>query len=184
MLEKSDKRKLGDLYTKNYRSIQTYIISLKIKKSVAECLTQDVFVQLCYDYANNKEITHTKSYLFGLTRNIVHEYRRGTNRLPMISLSNVLENLLFLPTESGNIALRGDNEKKNIFLKTLNKAISELPKKSREALELRYTQNLSLSEAAQYAKCSKNTFYQRVHRAVNLVKAKITSYRSDFYFYQ
>ena len=179
VLQETDRWKLGDLYTKYHRRIQAYIISLKVQKSVAECLTQDVFVQLCYDYANGRGIKCNKGYLFGLARHIVNEYRRGTSRLPIIPLSNVLENLVILSTEGRSTTQIEDKMDKTVFLQALDKAISGLPEKYREALEMRYTQNLSLSDAAQQAKCSQNTFYQRIYHAIKLVKAKINSHQID-----
>ena len=176
VMDEDNRRMLAELYTKYYNKIYAYIISLKIRKSVAESLAQDVFLQLCYDFANGRKINHNKGYLFGLARNIVHGYRRGLNQLPTMSLSEVLENLIILSTSNPRDAVQIEDESsKSISLEVLNKIITELPGKYRKVLELRYTQNLPVSLAAEHAGCSKNTFYQRVHRAIKMIKAKLNS---------
>lgn len=176
MLDENDRRELAELYVKCYHKIYAYIVSLKIKKSVAEGLTQDVFVQLCYDCANRREINYNKGYLFGLARNIVHGYRRGLNQLPTMLLPEVLENLVVLSRRGQQDVIQVESEfDESSTLEILNEKIAELPEKYRKVLELRYTQNLPISIAAEHAGCSKNTFYQRVHRAIKVVKAKLNS---------
>ena len=126
-----------------------------------------MFIQGCYDYANGREIKHFKSYLFGLARNIVHVYRRKANLLPTTSFCS----------DIGTLAAPSTIEQPNLIEVNgrLHEVIAELPEKYREALKLRYIQNLPLSVAAQRAGCSQNTFYQRVHIATNMLTAKLHS---------
>lgn len=167
VLGNGDKRNLGDEHEKYAKRILAYIISLGVPQSTAEDLTQNVFIQSCYDYANGQEIKHFEGYLFGLARNIVHIYRRKEALLPTKLFLSDIEDMMTQSTiePADVLEVNGD----------VREAIAELPQKYREAFSLRYIHNLPLSAAAQRAGCSKNTFYQRVHIATDILKSKLHS---------
>ncbi|MHC4757143.1 MAG: RNA polymerase sigma factor [Planctomycetota bacterium] len=167
VLGNANKRSLGDEYKKYEKRILAYIISLGVKQSTAEDLVQNVFIQSCYDYANGQKIKHFEGYLFGLARNIVHIHHRKENLLPTAPFLSDIEDMIVQSTIN-QPSIVGVKDK-------AYKAIAELPEKYQEALNLRYIQNLPLSVAAQHAGCSKNTFYQRIHIAINMLKTKLHS---------
>jgi len=165
VLGDSDRKNLSDLYVKYSERIQAYIVSLGVKKSVAEGLTQDVFVQICCDYAKGRKIKHIEGYLFGLSRNIVYQNCRKLKQLPAVGVLENIENVANQSScdQSGNAQQAGH----------VLKAMAGLPAKYREAIDLRYIQNLSLSTAALYAECRPNTFCKRVLRGIRMIRAKL-----------
>jgi RNA polymerase sigma factor (sigma-70 family) len=169
VLGNNDKRNLGVEYEKYEKRILAYIISLGVNQSTAEDLTQNVFIQSCYDYANGREIKHMEGYLFGLARNIVHIYRRRESLLPTMPFLSDIDDTA--ATQSVTAPMVGEVNS------AVYEAIAKLPQKYQEALSLRYIHNLPLSVAAQQAGCSKNAFYQRVHIATSILKSKLRSSR-------
>jgi RNA polymerase sigma factor (sigma-70 family) len=174
LLSEADKRELGDLYAKHQGRVLAYIASLGIKRSAAEDLTQNVFLQMCCDYVSERQIMNLQGYLFGVARYLVFEYRRAADRLPVILFSKDLENAVTsFPATGPRVGRKSDEVVKSVSLEALHKIIADLPKKSREAFELRFIQNLPLPIAAERAGCSENTLCQRVCRAVKTVRAQL-----------
>lgn len=174
LLNDSDKRRLGDLYVKYQKNILAYIVSLGIKRAIAEDLTHNVFLQICCDYVSGRKIINFQGYLFGVARYLVFEYRRAANRLPVILLSKDLENIVTKFPEGRSAAVqKSDEAVESISLKALDKIVANLPEKYREAFELRYIQNLPLHIAAKRAGCSQNTLCQRVCRAIKTVRIRL-----------
>ncbi len=172
-LSNSHKMKLADLYAEHQKNVLAYIVSLGIEQSAAEDLTQNVFLQICSDYVGGREIVNLKSYLFGVAKFFVFEYRRRAERFPIILFSEDFENRVIGLAAAQT---RPDASIKNVSLKVLNVIVANLPNKYREAFELRYIRNLPISVAAKLSGCSQNTLCQRTSRAVKIIRNKLRFY--------
>ena len=73
--------------------------------------------------------------------------------------------------ESG--AMSGDDAEEARLLDRLDEAIARLPKLYRESLSLGVLSGRSPEEAAAMLGCSRNTLYQRIHKAKQLVAKSI-----------
>ena len=160
-----DKYKLADIYLKYQERIKMYILSLGVTPVDAEDIKQDVFAQICHDYANGGSIVHIERYLFGVTRNIVREYHRHNNNHHVEFILKLTDDLIQYQDLQEQLMVKKQAR--------VHKVIGILPFKYRQAIELRFLQGLSPRLASKYAKCSPNTFYQRVHIATRMLKDKV-----------
>ncbi len=156
-----DKKALAILYIKYYPHIKRYITSRVGCVEDAEDLVQDVFIALSKGKGNYKGRGSAKGYLFGVAKKIICQYHKQKTRsgknIPVVSIDKVSHGY--------------DNQQRldpvrQILAQELKTAIedtiAQLPPKTREAIRLRYSNNLNLKESAEKANCSVHTFCQRV----------------------
>ena len=65
------------------------------------------------------------------------------------------------------------------MLARLDRAIAELPELYRETVHIAILSGLSGEEAAKALGCSRNTLYQRIHYAKNLLRKKMRRYENE-----
>lgn len=89
-----------------------------------------------------------------------------------IKKGSVLFNfILCYPDQSQDCAIITSKEEKR--LEALKKAIEDLPKKQKEAVELFYLKEMNASDIAKITKSNANAVYYLLHRARNTIKNKI-----------
>jgi RNA polymerase sigma-70 factor (ECF subfamily) len=170
---------LYDLYR---RSVYRFLMHMTGSISIAEELTQEVFVAILDSICAGKmdqfdpERGTLEGYLLGIARNLARREQRRARHL--LSLESVLETSDWNQNFEGlcrenrlwdaatALALRSE-------LRALYRAILELPEHYREIVVLCSLQQKSYREAAAILQCSQGTIASRMNRAKTLLTAKL-----------
>ncbi|MFC1676514.1 RNA polymerase sigma factor [Planctomycetota bacterium] len=157
-----DRKKAGVFYAKYYMQIKYYIASRVPSITDAEDLTQDVFIEFYKSYGYKKP----EAYLLGIAKNLVAQFYRSKKRqvvtTPITSIDEIGAKL-----EEHQKPAEQVLQHKLTIIKDL---ILQLPPKTREAIRLRFIEELSLKEAAKQANCSVHTFCQRIYEAKRIIQ--------------
>lgn len=181
-LKQREEHAFLQLYDQHQRSVYRFLMHMTGSVSVAEELTQEVFVvildAICagkMDQFDPKRGT-LEGYLLGIARNLARGERRRARRL--LSLESVLEtsewrhNFEALCRENSvcdaatAVSVRSE-------LRDLYRAILELPEHYRAVVVLCSLQQRSYQEAAALLQCSEGTIASRMNRARALLTGKL-----------
>jgi RNA polymerase sigma-70 factor, ECF subfamily len=181
-LKQRDEQAFLDLYDRHRRSVYRFLMHMTGSVTVAEDLTQGVFVAIldaiCSGATGQFDPRKgtLEGYLLGIARNLAREERRKTHRLvPLENIFETSEWSRFLddvcrehPMQDAEtlLALQSD-------LKLLHRAILDLPHPYRETIVLCSLQERSYQEAAAILRCSEGTVASRMNRAKALLAAKM-----------
>ena len=181
-LKQRDQLAFLDLYDHNHRSVYKFLMHMTGSITIAEDLTQEVFVvildSMCTGTVGQFDPGRGtwEGYLLGIARNLARAERRRANRA--VSLDSVLE------TPEWNQFLKGFSQNTQAWdvaglletrseIKALYLAILELPEHYREAVVLCGLQEKTYRDAAVILQCSEGTIASRMNRAKGLLAAKL-----------
>lgn len=146
-----------ELYRKYVPIVTDYIVNLDGQCDLPQNLAQEVFVRLWKNRAKYCPDSAAKTYLFGIARNVLSENQRC--RYKQIKLHDHVK------ATCNSLDLQF-NSREAIDLQELNDAIesakSKLSDKQRQALELIFYSDISITEAARLAGCSDSAFRHRL----------------------
>jgi len=155
------------LYRQNSSAIYRFALHMSGSTSVAEEVTQEVFLMLIhspksYD-ASRGEIG---PFLYGVARNFVKRHLERDRRQQYFEDGE----------EEGLFSVAADplgdlTQKEN--LQALKEAVAALPPKYREVVVMCDLQELSYEAAAQAIECAVGTVRSRLHRARTLLMSKM-----------
>jgi RNA polymerase sigma-70 factor, ECF subfamily len=176
------------LYDQHGRSIYRYLMHMTGSATIAEELTQDVFVAVL-DAMVSGAIANfdpkkgtLEGYLLGIARNLARgELRRGNRFVSLDGAGTLPEWNRFLERHGQDeqtwtgIALVAEHSQ----LQALYRAILDLPVHYREAVVLCSLQEKSYQEAAVLLQVSEGTIASRMNRARTMLAAKLRKSQSD-----
>ena len=132
-------------------------------------LCQEVFVRAWQARDRYQPRSLMKTYLFGIAKNVLREHRRHESRCRIIPLrpspSTVPQPIEIL-----------DNQQRQ---KDLENAVSQLPPKQREALEIAQSNTLSLSKAAEAVGLCSTALNQRLSTAKAYLAKLLKAYNPE-----
>lgn len=159
-----------ELYAQYQGVLFRFALHLTGSAATAEDITHDVLIQLISKPGSYKASKGPLSaYLFGITRNLARASARGThaNR----ALDDVAEADIPVVSDAELIdCLTGSQT-----LDSLRTALLALPELYREVVVLCDLEEMSYADAATVLECSAGTIASRLHRAHNLLRAKLVS---------
>ncbi|MPR35978.1 RNA polymerase sigma factor [Salmonirosea aquatica] len=140
-----DESALELLYTRYFKALGTYGFRITHDRERVEDAIQDVFVDLWRRRENLGDVENIRFYLFRslrnqLSRNIRHDVFDGAE-----DIDDFLDYLATLSSEQQSI----DQEVQLSRAQAVQKALSQLSQRQREAVHLRFYQGLSLDESAE-----------------------------------
>lgn len=161
------------LYRRWQGSLYRYSLRLSGSASVAEDVTQEVFLALMDGVTGfDPALGSFSSYIYGIARN--HVLRRMTRDRIFTPIAEEAE------AEQRGIqaarSLRSDplhNLTRQESIDSLHCALAALPLRYREVVALCELQELSYAEAAQVIGCPEGTIRSRLHRARMLLLEKL-----------
>ncbi len=170
-----DKKALAILYAKYYPQVKRYVISQVGSVEDAEDLVQDVFVELSKGKGNYKGYGSVRSYLLGISKKIIYQYRRQkAHPVRIIPIDSVENSSVCSITPYHNKAGM-------IFEQELKSIIHEFKSKSSsgvyEAVELIFFERLNPGEAAKKLGCSVEAFKKRLRRGAKIFEQIIEDKR-------
>lgn len=164
----------GDVTSlKKIHSLYFYQMCLYTHKKISDNQTVENIVSDCFIriWENRKNIqikTSFRSYLFRVLQNRIYDYYREKKEE------------IILYQEVPDVEERYNFDEQYRYVK-LYKAISKLPEKQKQVLELAVFESLSYNEIAQKLNISKNTVKTQISRAYKFLKERLEP--RDFYFF-
>lgn len=164
-----DRKAVAALHAKYFSRIKHHIYSRVGSVTDAEDLAQDVFVEFYIGNGCFRENEDPERYLFGIARNMVRGYHR--KRARSVGIIPIEE--IGSPTAIHDTRQQSDPvnlAERQELVKIIEEAITKLPPKTLQALELRLIKGLDSKEAAKKAGCSCKTLRNRLSNAITILR--------------
>jgi len=151
-------------------AIFRYCYSQTSDRELAKDLTQETFTKVWEYLLRGKVVEQIRPFLYRVATNLVIDHRR--KKRPQISLEFAMEEGSDFEAKEGreNIEMGFDGE---YALKQLNK----LDDKYKQALTLRYIENMSIKEIAESTGESETNISVRLHRGMEKLKNSFSHLR-------
>ena len=174
LLRGGDPNALATLYQRRQRGIYRFALQMSGSTSIAEDITQEVFLVLIHDNSNFDETRGSlNSFLFGVARNhVLRRLQRERFYSPLeVNDPEVGDPLVprALITNDGPL----DELSRTETIESVRKAVLALPERYREVVVLCDLQELSYAETAAVLGCAVGTVRSRLHRARTLLSSKL-----------
>lgn len=139
-LQSGDKRALGLLAERHYRALFHYGTKLTTNHALIQDCLQDLFLTLWEKRQTTSILQSVRAYLFvALRNNILRQVKQQSYDEDMLE-SDAPDGL----TDPESLYVQVESEQ--TVLASLKQALERLPKRQREAIYLRYYENLSYEE--------------------------------------
>lgn len=156
------------LFWKYNTHIYHFVYSLLYDKSLAEDLTQNVFLKIWEKHESIDLEQNFDSYLFTIARNLV--YKETEKRLLSEGLTEMLEKQL-----SDGDTLMEEKIDAESLREYIDSLIEELPPARREIFRLSRKEHLSYKEIALRLSISEKTVETQLNRALHFLRDKLSS---------
>lgn len=173
VIQKRDPSAYGELYDLLAPRIYRFIYFKVTSQLDAEDLTAEVFLKAWQHISQGKDVKDVSGLLYAIARNIVIDFYRRRASQPTEKIDDVLLNRLAEAggaVEGGAVAEQTEKVQKLNEAQELAKNLLKLKDEYREALTLRYIDELSFSEVAAILKKSQVGARVLVHRALQALK--------------
>ncbi|WPP50963.1 RNA polymerase sigma factor [Catalinimonas niigatensis] len=171
---------LSIMYQKHFFKLYNYGLKITHDADLVKDCIQELFIHIWKQRKTLSATTSIKYYLFkALRRKIVEEIKK--NKLTQSSQQEYLDFVFELPHEEKIIQLQISDEQKAALVTCLNK----LPKRQKEALFLRYYENMTPQEVSSIMSLSIDSTYVLFSKALHFMRKhmpKIISSALPFFF--
>lgn len=155
------------IYDLNIHDLLAYGCSLGFDEETCKDVAHDLFFRLFQDAGRSYEIGNITVYLFGSFRNrLINTSLRSTKlkdmeveKLPFASEVTILDALI-------------DAEDRALLRNNVAALLRELTPRQREAIYLRYMQNMSYDEIAQLLEMTNGSVRKLVYRAMETMRRR------------
>ena len=174
LLRAGDPNALAALYQRRQRGVYRFALQMSGSASIAEDITQEVFLVLIHDN-NNFDASRgsLNSFLLGVARNhVLRRLQRERFYAPLETDDTALGDSALpqaLITNDGPL----DRLSRSEAIESLRRAVLALPERYREVVVLCDLQELSYAETAEVLSCAVGTVRSRLHRGRSLLVAKL-----------
>lgn len=174
LVRSGDPNALATLYQRRQRGIYRFALQMSGSVSVAEDITQEVFLVLIHDNSNFDEARGSlNSFLLGVARNhVLRRLQRERFYSPLDADDSSLGDSA-LPRALISNAGPLDDLSRTETIETVRKAVLALPERYREVVVLCDLQELSYAETADILGCAVGTVRSRLHRGRTLLTNKL-----------
>lgn len=167
-LKNGDEKAFETLFWKYNEHVYHFIYSLLYDKSMAEDLTQNVFLKIWEKHETIDPEQNFDAYLFTIARNLV--YKETENQLLSEKLTESLQRQL-----SDVDSLMEERIDAESLRKYINSLIEELPPSRREIFRLSRREHLSYREIAERLFISEKTVETQMNRALRFLRDRLSS---------
>ena len=158
-----DRGSFEQIYNTYIEDLLSYGYRVTSNRQLIKDSIQDLFLHLWLQRENLSNTDSIKFYLFRALRNRIVRNIEIQHEKPVTTSDLSPENLLVdLPFEH---ALMEDETNEAQILRLQN-AISQLPKRQQEVIQLRYNQNFSLEEIADLMQINNQSVRNLLHRSI------------------
>ncbi|HEY2962342.1 MAG TPA: RNA polymerase sigma factor [Pyrinomonadaceae bacterium] len=167
-----DEEALAQLYRRRQASVYRFALQMSGSKSIAEDVTQEVFLFLMRDgHVFDPARGSVSAFLLGVARNHVLRRLRVEHQLSPLADDHDEEGPAV--QSSGNELCPLDDLTRAETIEAVRKAVLSLPAKYREVVVLCELQDVSYVETAEILGCAIGTVRSRLHRARALLLTKL-----------
>lgn len=167
-----DEDALAQLYRRRQAGVYRFALQMSGSKSIAEDVTQEVFLFLMRDgHVFDPARGAVSAFLLGVARNHVLRRLRVEQLLSPLADDYEEEGAVF--SDNGNDVCPLEDLTRAETIEAVRKAILSLPAKYREVVVLCELQDVSYVEAAEILGCAIGTVRSRLHRARALLLTKL-----------
>lgn len=173
------KNSLDDIIKDNTPRLRSFVRSKVSNPDDADDIVQDTLYQFLHTISiMDNPIGHVSSWLYTVARNLIVNHKKKHRETETLQNRFVDEEDSFLIELSEiMVASQHDNPEtlmlRNMVWEEMDKAMSELPKEQREAIEMTEIQGLSSEEAARRMGVPVATFLSRKHYAVVHIRKRM-----------
>ncbi|QIP11194.1 sigma-70 family RNA polymerase sigma factor [Spirosoma aureum] len=163
-----DKQALGLLAERYYGVLKHYGLKFMVEESIVEDCIQELFLQLWQNRLQINETESVKHYLLKSIRNHIIQHLRAQKRLKYEELdwdTSVAEDV-----DSETLLIR--QESLVNMTKLIQDQLAALPAREREALYLRYYENLSIPEIAEVMNVNRQSVSNFLQKALNKLRSQ------------
>lgn len=172
-------KKLDDIIKDNAPRLRSYVKSKVSNGDDADDIVQDTLYQFLRTISiMDNPIGHVTSWLYTVAHNIIINHWKKHREVIITKTKTGDDDDSFM-TELSEIMAAPDNDNpemlmlRNMVWKELEKAMADLPKEQREAIEMTEVQGLSTKEAARAMGVSANTFLSRKHYGMVSIRKRL-----------
>lgn len=168
-----DARAFEALYDRRQGGIFRYALRMTGSQSIAEDVTQEVFLSLIRDHSDYQPSRGTvKSYLYGMARyRLLRRLQRERMLVSLDTSDGTTDETAFNDLTSASDPFRTLAHEEVVGL--VRQAVLSLPEHFREVVVLCYLQEMNYAEAAEIIGCPIGTVRSRLARARALLMAKL-----------
>ena len=161
-----DKQALGQLAERYYRVLRHYGLKFMIDGAIVEDCIQELFLQLWQNRAQISDTDSVKHYLLKALRHHILQYLRTQKRQAFQELDWDTTPPEDIDTET--LLIR--QESSAILSQTIQAQLATRPAREREALYLRYYENLSIPEIAAVMDVNRQSVSNFLQKALNKLR--------------
>lgn len=174
LMRAGDPNALAALYQRRQRGVYRFALQMSGSASIAEDITQEVFLVLIHDSSNFDSTRGSlNNFLLGVARNHVLRRLQRERFYSPLELNGPEGDEQGLPKSLVNNNGPLDDLSRTETIETVRKAVLALPERYREVVVLCDLQELSYAETAEVLQCAVGTVRSRLHRARALLISKL-----------
>ncbi len=164
-LKKEDKDSFETLYKNNVKDLYSYGLNFGFEADDCMDAIHDVFLKI---FSQKKQLTHISNfryYLFSSFRNRLfdlHKYRKKTVSYDVRNYNFEVEVSVADDYE--------DKEESRLLKEKVERLVAQLTERQREALFLRYMQNMEYKDIAEIMQINTESVHKLVYRAFETIR--------------
>ncbi|GAB4051203.1 RNA polymerase sigma factor [Spirosoma litoris] len=166
LYREGNKKALGRLAERYYRTLKHYGLKFMVDEDVVEDCIQELFLQLWQNRLQINETESVKHYLLKALRHHVMQYLRSLKRLNQEDLD--WDNSITDETDSETLLIQ--RESLTLLISTIQTQLATLPGREREALYLRFYEDLSIPEIAEMMNVNRQSVSNFLQKALNKLR--------------
>lgn len=157
-----DKQALGVLVERYYRGLRRYGLKFMVDEATVEDCIQDLFLQLWQNRLQINDTCSVKHYLFKSLRSHIIQFIRADKHFSNEAID--WDNSLPEQIDAESLLIR--EEEMSFQLTELKRQLDTLPAREREALYLKYYENLSVAEIAETMNVNRQSVSNFLQKAI------------------
>ncbi|QRR04174.1 sigma-70 family RNA polymerase sigma factor [Dyadobacter sandarakinus] len=164
-----DNQALGLLAERYYRTLRRYGMKFMVGPAVVDDAVQDIFLDL---WQRRHRINHTESVKFYLLKALRHHIIAYLRYHQKFTGESALDWDTSMPENFNAESLLIEQETLSDLTGELHRQLSRLPKREREALYLRYYEDLSVHEIAELMGVNRQSVSNFLQKALHKIRSK------------
>ncbi|NEU70180.1 sigma-70 family RNA polymerase sigma factor [Spirosoma agri] len=168
LYREGDKQALGQLAERYYRALKHYGLKFMVDEAVVEDCIQELFLQLWQNRLQINETESVKHYLVKGLRNHILQHLRCQKRVAIDEID--WENSVAEREDAETLLI--EQESFDVLTRNIQTQLAALPAREREALYLRYYENLSVSEIAEIMNVNPQSVSNFLQKALSKLRSR------------
>jgi RNA polymerase sigma-70 factor, ECF subfamily len=171
-IQRGDLEAFRDLYDAYYARVYNQVVYSIGDELQAEDLIQSIFLKVFRGLRNFRFGSSLSTWIYRIARNECQDFTRR-KRASLVPIDVILGSR----GEMDSRALSEDQHAAHERLGIIHRAVMQLPPKLREAVILRYVEDLSYDEIANVLECSPGTVASRLSRALEALTKRFCTFK-------